>query len=528
MTGHNAHQQTTDSSWYNAAVDLVDRNVDEGRGSRTAFIDPSGRLTYAELKERTDRFANGLRGLGVGREQRVVLILLDTIDFPVAFWGAVKAGAVAVPLNTLLTTDQWRYQIDDSRAVAVVVSAGLMDRAARMLDEIRETRPVHLIVAGGRARPGTLDLAEVEAAADPETIPAPTHPDETAFWLYTSGSTGRPKAARHLHSSPRDTATLYGQGILGIEADDVIFSAAKLFFAYGLGNAMSFPMSVGATTVLLPDRPTPDSVIATIEAHQPTIFCGVPTLYAALLASPALGKGIGSARLRACISAGEALPPDIAERWRETVGHDILDGIGSTEMLHIFISNRPGDVRPGSSGKPVPGYEARIVDETGAETKTGDIGELTVKGPTAAEGYWNQRERTRKTFVGEWTMTGDKYRMDEEGYFHYCGRADDMFKVGGIWCSPFEVESALISHPAILEAAVVGHPDLDGLIKPKAFVVLKPGHELSERLGEALRGHVKAIAGPWKYPRWIEERTELPKTATGKIQRFKLRSDIAD
>ncbi len=501
---------------YNAGVDLVDRHPAEGRGAKAAYIDPDRQLTYAELKDRTDRLANGLRRLGLEREQRIVLIMLDTIDFPVAFWAAVKAGAVAVPLNTLLTTDQWRFQIEDSRARFVIVSPELADRALPMLDELQKTRPLKVL--------RSTDLAGIETAASADAVLVPTHADETAFWLYTSGSTGQPKAARHLHSSPAATARLYGQGILKLQPDDVIFSAAKLFFAYGLGNGMSFPLSVGATTILLPDRPTPEAVLGIMRTHHPTVFCGVPTLYAAMLGGGTLPHGLGSSRLRACISAGEALPAEIGNRWRAAVGVDILDGIGSTEMLHIFVSNRPGEIRYGSSGKPVPGYRARIVTDQGDPTPPGEIGELMVSGPTAAEGYWNQRDRSRRTFVGEWTMTGDKYRVDEDGYYHYCGRAADMFTVGGLWVSPFEVESALIAHPAVLEAAVVGQPDSDQLTKPKAFVVLKPGLLLDEHLAEALRSHVKAVAGPWKYPRWIEAVPELPKTATGKIQRFKLRT----
>ncbi len=501
---------------YNAAVDLVDRHPEAGRGAKVAYIDPRRQLTYAGLKERTDRLANAMHSLGVQREQRIVLIMLDTIDFPVAFWAAIKAGVVAVPLNTLLPAELWRYQIEDSRATVVIVSAELIDRAGPMLAQVQLTRPLIVLT--------TEDLAGIEAAAALDCTPAPTHSDEVAFWLYTSGSTGQPKAARHLHASPAATAQCFGQGILGITTDDVMFSAAKLFFAYGLGNGMSFPLSVGATTILLPDRPTPDAVLATMAAHQPTIFCGVPTLYAAMLADPRLSRGLGSNRLRACISAGEALPAEIGIRWRERVGLDIVDGIGSTEMLHMFVSNRLGDIRYGSSGKPVPGYRAQIVDEQGGPAPAGEIGELMVSGPTAAEGYWNQRERSRKTFVGEWTMTGDKYRIDEDGYYHFCGRTDDMFKTGGIWVAPFEVESALISHPAVLEAAVVGHPDSDKLIKPRAFVVLNAGFHLDDRLADELRSHVKAVAGPWKYPRWIEAVAELPKTATGKIQRFKLRT----
>jgi 4-hydroxybenzoate-CoA ligase len=508
---------------YNAAADLVDRHPAEGRGSKLAFVDPKRRLTYAELKERTDRFASALQSLGIRREQRVVLILLDTVDFPVAFLGALKAGIVAVPLNTMLTPEQWHFMIEDSRAEAVVISAELLERARPVLEEIGAGRHLQLIVSGSEAA-GGFDFDRLQRAAARAPSPADTHADEVAFWLYTSGSTGQPKGARHVHGSLARTAELYGRQVLGIREDDVIYSAAKLFFAYGLGNGLSFPLSVGATTILLPERPTPETVLATMRTHNPTIFCGVPTLYAALLADPELGGGAGSSRLRACISAGEALPEEIGRRWKERVGVDILDGIGSTEMLHIFVSNRPGDVRFGSTGRPVPGYEARIIDETGADAAIGAIGELVVKGPTAAEGYWNQRERSRKTFAGEWTHTGDKYRADADGYFYYCGRTDDMFKVSGIWVAPFEVESALVAHPAVLEAAVVGQQDHDGLTKPRAFVVLKPGFEPSETLFEELRSHVKTTAGPWKYPRWIDALPELPKTATGKIQRFKLRA----
>jgi 4-hydroxybenzoate-CoA ligase len=323
------------------------------------------------------------------------------------------------------------------------------------------------------------------------------------------------------------TAKLFGQDVLGVRPDDVGFSAAKLFFAYGLGNAMTFPMSVGGSTVLLTARPTPDAVFEVMRRAQPTIFYGVPTLYAAMLAHKEIGRGAGSDRLRLCVSAGEALPKHVGEKWREVVGVDIIDGIGSTEMLHIFVSNRPGDIRYGTSGKAVPGYDAKILGEDGHELGTDEIGELVVRGPSAAEGYWNQREKSRRTFAGEWTYTGDKYTRDADGYYVYCGRTDDMFKVGGIWVSPFEVEGALASHPAVLEAAVIGKEDNDGLLKPKAFVVLKEGFAADDKLFEALRAHVKERAGPWKYPRWIDVRTELPKTATGKIQRFKLREEGA-
>jgi benzoate-CoA ligase family protein len=314
-----------------------------------------------------------------------------------------------------------------------------------------------------------------------------------------------------------------GQGIIGIHADDVAFSAAKLSFSYGLGNAMAFPMSVGASTVLLPERPTPDAVLSALRRHRPSILYAVPSLYAALLAHPDIGRGAGSDRLRLCISAGEALPADLGERWRGVVGVEILDGLGSTEMLQTFISNRPGDVRFGSTGKPVPGYDVKIVDESGRELPPGEIGELAVRGPTAGEGYWNQRAKSRRTFAGEWTYTGDKCVRDQDGYFYCCGRTDDLFKVNGMWVSPFEVEAALSSHEAVLEAAVIAKEDRDGLTKPKAFIVLKSGYTADEQLLETLRLYVKERAGPWKYPRWIDIRPDLPRTATGKLQRFKLR-----
>ncbi len=517
------HNWTPPTGPYNAATDMVDRNVAEGHGDKLAFVDPTQSLSYGQLAAQCNRFANVLPKLGIAREHRIALIMLDTCDMPVAFWGAIKAGVVPIPINTLLPAEAWEYMIEDSRAIAVVISAALLERARPALHAIASRRHLHVIVSGGPAGEGTLDFADLLAHASPEAAAAATHADEVAFWLYSSGSTGAPKGTRHIHSSPMATAKLFAQAVLGFSADDVVFSAAKLFFAYGLGNAMSFPMSVGATAVLLPDRPTPESVAAIMRTHNPTIFCGVPTLFAAMLASPGLSPGAGSARLRLSTSAGEALPEDIGNRWQAIVGSEIIDGIGSTEMLHIFVSNRPGNVRYGTSGTPVPGYAARLLDDEGVPASKGEIAELVIRGPSAADGYWLQRDKSKRTFRGEWTYTGDKYRIDEDGYYVYCGRTDDMFKVSGIWVSPFEVESALITHPAVLEAAIVGKEDSDGLLKPKAFVVLKPGVAGDDRLFEAIKEHVKATAGPWKYPRWIEVRDELPKTATGKIQRFKLR-----
>src|SRR3954468_10175796 len=504
----------------NAVDYFVDRHLREGRGDRLAFTDPWRRLTYRELAAESARFAEGLRRAGIERDRRIALVMLDTVDFPIAFWGALRAGIVPVPINTLLPPEITGYILQDSRAAALFVSAPLLE----------PLRPAVEAAGVGRVMVSTPDgeggdFAGFLANGRDDTAPVECSPDEVAFWLYSSGSTGAPKGVRHLHANLRATAETYGTQVLGIKADDLMFSAAKLFFAYGLGNSMTFPMAVGAASVLFPERPTPDSVLATMRRYQPTIFAGVPTLYAALLAQNEIGRGAGSDRLRRCISAGEPLPEHIGHRWREVVGVDILDGLGSTEMLHIFLSNRPDDIRYGSTGKPVPGYELRIVDADGRDVADAEPGELIVRGPSAAEGYWNRRTKSRLTFRGEWTHTGDTYTRDADGYYRYCGRSDDMLKVGGIWVSPFEVEEALIGHPAVLEAAVVGHPDAEGLIKPKAYVVLQQSvqGEDPETRTEALQDHVKQRIGVWKYPRWIEFTDSLPKTATGKIQRYKLR-----
>jgi len=502
---------------YNAAVDLIARNLTGARVNKTAFRDDHASITYGELAARVGRAANALLGLGLRPEQRILLCLLDTIDFPVTFLGAIKAGIVPVPVNTMMTPEDYDYILRDSRAQAVIVSDALQPKFA----DIRHGQPhlQHVILSGGDGSP----LRALIERAPAQGTAADTTPDDACFWLYSSGSTGTPKGVVHLHAHPILTAELYAKPVLGIEESDTVYSAAKLFFAYGLGNSLTFPMAVGATTILSAERPTPSSVATILREHEPTIFFGVPTLYAALLASADLPQR-NEVALRRCASAGEALPEQIGRTWHRRFGVDILDGIGSTEMLHIFLSNRVGDVRYGSTGKPVPGYRLRLVDDDGKLVARGEIGELQVAGPTAAAQYWNNRERSRHTFMGEWTRSGDKYREDEDGYYVYCGRTDDMLKVGGIYVSPFEVESALASHDAVLECAVVGAADEARLIKPKAFVVVKPGHAPSPALAAALQDHVKSRLAPYKYPRWIEFIDTMPKTATGKIQRFKLRT----
>ena len=505
----------------NAAAYFVDRHVEEGRGDKPAFVEcgQSGRtLSYGDLMTEAGRMADLYRRHGIQPENRAAMIVLDQIEFPIIFWGSLKAGVIPVPLNTLLSPDYYEIILNDSRARALFVSAELLPTVAPILPRLPHLKKV--FVVGGEAG-AHLSFADELAAGNPGgTVEAGA--DECAFWLYSSGSTGRPKGVRHVHGSLKATSDTFGARVLGTREDDVVLSAAKLFFAYGLGNAMTFPMAVGATAALFRGRPTPADMFSAMAEGRPTVFCGVPTLYAGMVAHMAQNGPKGLDRLRICVSAGEALPAEIGNKWKAGTGTDILDGVGSTEMLHIFLSNAPGSIVYGTSGVAVPGYEVRLVDEHGREVADGEVGELLVNGPSAAENYWNQRDKSRSTFEGHWTRTGDKYERTAEGRYVYCGRTDDMFKVSGIWVSPFEVEQALVSHPDVLEAAVVAHKDETGLEKPRAFVVLKNG-AASDGLADALREHVKAKVGAWKYPRWIDIVPDLPKTATGKVQRFKLR-----
>jgi benzoate-CoA ligase len=505
---------------FNAASFFVDRHVDEGRGGKIAFFHEEGELTYAGLQRMVNRAGNALRDLGVELEHRVLCLLLDSPAFLATFWGAIKIGAVPIPVNTMMRAQDYLYFLNDSRARVAVISEALLAEAGPVLAQARHLR--HVVVVG-KARAGQVAFEPWLAKASTVLAAEDTSKDDSCFWLYSSGSTGFPKGAVHLHHDAVVCTDTYALQVLGITPEDRTFSAAKLFFAYGLGNNMTFPMRVGAQGVLYPHRPLPEAMFEVMQRHRPTIFFGVPTLYAAMLQVKEAEKRYDLSSLRLCVSAGEALPEEIFKRWRERFGVEILDGIGTTEILHIFLSNRPGQSRPGSTGLVVPGYDARIVDDEGQPVPPGEIGNLRVKGDSTMAYYWNQHEKTKATLFGEWIQTGDKYYQDKDGYFWYCGRADDMLKVGGIWVSPVEVENTLIGHPAVLEAAVVGHEDSDRLVKPKAFVVLKDGTASAPGLEDELKGFVKDKLAPYKYPRWIEFVPALPKTATGKIQRFKLR-----
>ena len=502
---------------FNVAVPFIDRHIVEGRSAKVAIRDATGEVTYAELAAHVNRAGNALAALGLVRGDRVLMVVKDCPLFFYLFWGAIKAGFVPVPLNTLLRAPDYRFVIENARAGCIVWSPEFADEIEQALAEASH-QPAHALLAEGEGDTFAVRLA----AASDVLAPAPAAATDPAFWLYTSGSTGTPKGGVHRHRDMVVTSQYFAVDTLSITEDDIHFSAAKLFFAYGLGNAMTFPLWTGGTAVLSAVRPEPASTFATIDALRPTVYYGVPTLYAAQLqALESASPDLSSVRL--CVSAGEPLPAPLLERWRDATGLDIVDGIGTTESLHIFISNRPGKVAPGTSGVPVPGYAVRLVDDDGRDVAQGETGNLLVRGQSLIAEYWGEPERTAAAFDGAWMRTGDTYTLDQAGNYVCRGRSDDMLKVGGIWVSPVEIEARLIAHEAVLESAVVGRADDDGLIKPEAWIVPAEGQSPSESLSEALVAHCKAGLARYKYPRWVRYIDALPKTATGKIQRYKLR-----
>ncbi len=504
----------------NIAVELVDKNLQLGRGKKVAICYQDQELTYEDVYKSVNKAGNALKNLGISLEDRVLVLVFDCPEFVASFFGAIKIGAVPIPTNTLLKPKDYLYLLNDSRAKVAVVSEDL----APLVEEVRnELRYLQHLVVVGNAGPGQLSYDELVSGASDELVPADTGKDDPAFWLYSSGTTGFPKGTVHLQHDILVACELYGKGILNISENDITFSIAKLFFAYGLGNGLYFPFYVGGSTVLYPDRFVPYTYYDLIKKYKPTLFFGVPTAYGAMLqaADSIPDKDLSSVRY--CVSAGEALPKAIFEAWKNKFNLIILDGIGSTEITHIFISNRPDDYKPGTSGKPVPGYEAKIVDLEGNKLPEGEVGTLMIKGDSIAAYYWNKHEKTKETFYGPWINTGDQYYVDPEGYYTYVGRGDDMIKAGGIWVSPVEVESTIMEHPAVLECGVVGAVDQDNLIKPKAYVVLKEGISATDELTTELKAFVKERIAIYKYPRWIEFTPQLPKTATGKIMRFMLR-----
>ena len=505
---------------YNAVTTFVDAHVEEGRAGRVAIYYGDDQITYGRVYEMVNRFGNALRELGVERENRVFLLLPDSPELVYGYFGAMKIGAVPIPVNNRLTPEEYIYMLNDSRAKVLVIPESMLEMAERIKPALRFVK--HMVIQGAQ-RAGYLSLTELLTGASPELTPAETNKDDMAFWLYSSGSTGMPKGVVHLHHDWIHCCELYARPVLGVGPDDISISVSKLFHAYGLGNGLMFPFRVGGATVLYPDVPRPVPFLAAADRHQVTLFYGVPTFYAAALAIPEIEKRYPLRSLRLCVSAGEPLPAALFLRWKERYGVEILDGIGSTEVLHIYISSRSGEVKPGSTGKPVGGYDVKIVDEEGNELPPGHTGTLLVRGESTTPFFWNKHERTKQLLQGEWFNTGDRWYRDEEGYFWYAGRADDAFKCRGEWVEPVEIENVLIEHEAVLESGVIGARDRDGLDKPLAYVVLKTGFQASAELAEELKNFVRQKLAGYKVPAWIRFVEELPKTAAGKIQRYKLR-----
>jgi benzoate-CoA ligase family protein len=507
---------------FNVTAYFVDRHIAEGRGEKTAFECGDERVTYRQLLERVNRAGNALRALKMRREERVVLLLHDTPDFAYWFFGAIKAGMVGIPTNTMLKPHEYEYILNDSRARIAIVSEGVLPQIEAIAPD--KLRYLEKIVVSGKPPQGLESTRELLERATPELEAAPTSKDDAAFWLYSSGSTGFPKGCVHLHHDMVVSAEMYAKAVLGIREDDRFFSVAKLFFAYGLGNGLYFALAVGATSILWPGSPSPPNIFGVIERHRPTLFFSVPSNYSTLLAyHRENGPDFDLSSVRWAVSAGEQLPAPIYHRFKERFEVEILDAIGSTEALHMFIANRPGKVRAGSSGQILPGFEARIVDENGQPVPQGEVGNLLIRGDSVCACYWNQHEKSKETFQGHWLRTGDKFYCDEDGYYWYVGRSDDMLKVKGMWVSPVEIESTLLEHPLVREAAVVGFADGNKLMKPAAYVVLKNGRTGDDALREQLKQHVSSRLAAHKCPQVLEFVNELPKTATGKIQRYKLR-----
>ena len=503
---------------YNAATTFVDENIAQGRGGKIAIYYEDQKITYQEVFEKVNRTGNALRDLGIEIENRVLLILPDSPAFAYSFFGAIKIGAVAVPTNPGMFAKDYEYLINDSRARAIIVHESVLPEIEKIWNK---TPFLKRVIVVGAAHGKALPYEKVIARASDKLDAEKTTKDDVCFWGYTSGSTGSPKGAVHLQHDMITITDLFVKPVLKMSSDDLCFSASKMFFSYGLGNSLYFPFRFGASTVLWPEKPDPEKILQVIERYRPTFFFSVPTLYARFLR---VQKKYDLSSLRICLSSGEPLPPALFHQWKDSTGLELLDVVGSTEAAHDFLANRPGRAQAGSSGEVTPAFEAKIVDDDGRELPIGDVGNLMVKGDANSPYYWNKHDQTKRTMQGEWLKTGDTYYCDGEGYYWYCGRSDDMMKVGGLWVSPIEIENTLMEHPAVLESGVIGDTDADGLLKPKAFVLLKSEFKPSPELRVELQNHVKSKLAPYKYPRWVEFVDDLPKTVTGKIQRFRLRS----